>query len=105
MAAQTSPLSESAFIRNQPATLSAADVVAKAKTSGIKFTPQLVYNVRRSAKTKSKAAKTAAVAPATKPASFTPSKSNPHSKSEFIRSQPGSLAKAYVPRRAPRRTS
>jgi hypothetical protein len=88
-------LSKSDFIRAQPATLSVAEVIAKGKAEGIKFGSSLVYMVRRPAK-KKKPAKTAAVAPATKPASSTASKSNLPSKSEFIRSQPGSLSAAEV---------
>lgn len=88
----TTPLSKSDFIRNQPATLSAADVVAKAKASGIKFTPQLVYRVRGAAKTKP----TKAAAPATKPTASPTSKPSTLSKSDFIRTQPTTLSAAEV---------
>jgi hypothetical protein len=40
------PVSKSDFIRSQPATLSAAEVVAKAKAEGIKLDRVLVYKVR-----------------------------------------------------------
>jgi hypothetical protein len=49
-------VSKSDFVRSQPSTLSAAEVLAKAKEAGIKLTPQLVYKVRSDAKPKSKAA-------------------------------------------------
>lgn len=44
--------SKSDFIRAQPATMSAAEVVAKAKAEGVKLLPGLVYEVRRKAKEK-----------------------------------------------------
>jgi len=47
--------SKSDFIRAQPANLSAAEVVAKAKGAGLKFSRQLVSAVRARAKTKGKA--------------------------------------------------
>jgi pyruvate/2-oxoglutarate dehydrogenase complex dihydrolipoamide acyltransferase (E2) component len=52
------PPSKSDFIREQPATLSAAEVVAKAKAAGIKLDSFLVYKVRSrtSAKGKTKVA-------------------------------------------------
>jgi hypothetical protein len=53
-------LSKSAFIRSQSSKLSAVEVVAKGKAAGIKFSPQLVYNVRGSSKTKKGAVKTTA---------------------------------------------
>ena len=48
---KTTP-NKSAFIRSQPASLSAAQVVAKAKADGIKIAPVLVYKVRGRAKAK-----------------------------------------------------
>jgi hypothetical protein len=54
--------SKSDFIRSQPATLSATEVVAKAKAAGIKFSPQLVYNVRNGSKAKRGSAKRTAKA-------------------------------------------
>jgi hypothetical protein len=42
--------SKSDFIRSQPTSLSAPEVVAKAKAAGIKFSTQLVYNVRNGSK-------------------------------------------------------
>jgi len=55
---QTKPsISNSAFIRLQPSTMSAAEVVAKAKTAGLTIRPGLIYEVRRAAKVKKGAAK------------------------------------------------
>lgn len=45
---------KSDFIRSQPATLSAAEVVAKGKTEGVTILPGLVYEVRRKARAKGK---------------------------------------------------
>lgn len=53
----TKTQNKSDFIRKQPATLSAAEVVAKAKVEGITIRPGLVYEVRRTAKSKTTAAK------------------------------------------------
>jgi hypothetical protein len=50
-------LSKSAFIRSQSSKLSAAEVVAKGKAAGIKFSSQLVYNVRGGSKPKERVAK------------------------------------------------
>ena len=61
--------SKSDFIRNQPTSLSAAEVVAKAKAAGIKFSSQLVYNVRGGSKAANGSRK--------KAAKIVPSKSPP----------------------------
>jgi hypothetical protein len=53
------PPSKSDFIREQPATLSAAEVVAKAKAAGIKLDSFLVYKVRSRASAKGKTKVTA----------------------------------------------
>jgi hypothetical protein len=84
--------SKSDFIRSQPATLSAAEVVAKGKADGVTILPGLVYEVRRKAKAtaKGKAKKTAAPKSATTPTKTTVSKS------DFIRSQPAALSAAEV---------
>jgi hypothetical protein len=58
-------LSKSDFIRSQPASLSATEVVAKAKAAGIKFSPQLVYNVRNGSKAQKGSAKRTAKAKTT----------------------------------------
>jgi hypothetical protein len=54
--------SKSDFIRSQPATLSATEVVAKAKAAEITFSPQLVYNVRNGSKAQKGTAKRTAKA-------------------------------------------
>lgn len=55
MPAKKTPISKSDFIRSQPSTLSAGEVLAKAKAAGLKLTSQLVYKVRGTAKAKGKA--------------------------------------------------
>ena len=57
MAAEKPTVSKSDFIRQQPPQLSAAEVVDKAKASGLTIDPGLVYNVRGRAKAKRKATK------------------------------------------------
>jgi hypothetical protein len=66
---------KSDFIRSQPATLSAAEVVAKGKADGVTILPGLVYEVRRKAK-----------APATGKAS----------KADFVRSLPSTTPASEV---------
>jgi len=56
----TNAPSKSDFVRSQPATLSASEVVAKAKDAGLKLTSQLVYKVRSEGQAKGKAKKPAA---------------------------------------------
>jgi hypothetical protein len=56
----TNAPSKSDFVRSQPATLSASEVVAKAKEAGLKLTSQLVYKVRSGGQAKGKAKKAAA---------------------------------------------
>jgi hypothetical protein len=75
---------KSDFIRRQSAALSAAEVVAKGKAAGIKFSSQLVYHVRHgSAATKASAKKTS-----TAQHSVPPSKTAPaESKADFVRSR------------------
>ena len=85
--AKKTTISKSNFIRSQPATLSAAEVVAKGKAQGIKFAPQLVYNVRRRAKKPSKA-----VASATK--TTDPKKTPPPSKAAASTKSPPATSKA-----------
>jgi hypothetical protein len=85
--------SKSDFIRSQPATLSAAEVVAKAKAAGVTILPGLVYEVRRKTNARSKSkpkktppAKKTAIS-TTKPAVSTkPAKS----KAAFVRGLPAS---------------
>jgi hypothetical protein len=91
------PISKSDFIRQQPSSLSAAEIVAKAKAAGIKFAPVLVYKVRGRAKVKSSAAKkTSAMVTAPTTATTMPAKS----KSAFIRSLPSSMPAKEVVKQA-----
>jgi len=81
----TKTLSKSDFIRHQPSTLSAAGVVAKAKSEGIQIDPALVYKVRgRAAAKRGKASSV----PTAKPAA---SKEKAVNKAAFIRSLPASM--------------
>ena len=89
-------VSKSDFIRKQPKSLSATDVVAKAKAAGIKLTSQLVYNVRGSSKAKKGTAKkTSTVKPGT-PVSTKP----PKSKAAFVRGLPASTPAKDVVKQA-----
>ena len=83
--------SKSAFIRAQSNKLSAAEVVAKGKVAGIKFSPQLVYNVRGSSKPKKGTAKKSSTA---KPIAVT-AKVNVN-KSDFVRAHAGLSPKEIV---------
>jgi hypothetical protein len=84
------PLTKSDFIRQQAATLSATEVVAKAKAQGIEFSPGLVYEVRRLGKSKKGTApkKTAAVAKKAPAATNGAAKKPAQSKAEFVRKFP-----------------
>jgi hypothetical protein len=79
------PLSKSDFIRQQPPTLSAAEVVAKAKAAGIKLDSFLVYKVRSRAGAKGKT-KIAAKKISTPPKAA-PAKKRLGSKVGFLRAQ------------------
>jgi len=84
------PVSKSDFIRRQPAALSTAKVVARAKAAGIKLTSQLVYNVRGSSKAKTGTAKKTATGKpvASKKVRKVASKSaTKTSKADFVRSR------------------
>jgi len=96
MAARKTPKKQSkfAFIRQQPATLSAAEVVAKAKALGMKFDVTYVHKARRTAKEKEAAAVKKTVT--AKPTATATSKSTAPSKSDFIRAQPAKLSAAEV---------
>jgi hypothetical protein len=75
--------SKSDFIRQQPATASAAEVVAKAKTAGLKFDASLVYKVRRrtSARGKTKSGAASKASTTTKSTGTKPVKT----KADFVR--------------------
>lgn len=102
----TNPPSKSDFIRSQPATMSAAEVVEKAKAEGIELRPGLVYEVRRIGRTKkSTAAKkraTAAKAIAPKPRLTVANSASPKnptpSKAAFVRQLPNLSAKEVIER-------
>jgi hypothetical protein len=102
MAAKKTPKkptpNKSDFIRQQPSSLSAAEVVAKAKAAGINFAPVLVYKVRGRAKSKKGATKTAPGIVSTAP-DVTATKA-PKSKSAFIRSLPSSTPAKEVVKQA-----
>jgi hypothetical protein len=97
---------KSDFIRLQPATMSAAEIVEKAKAEGIELRPGLIYEVRRIAKAKKGAAskKRAMAAKATAPkprstASKTASPKKPiASKAAFVRQFPNLSPKEIVER-------
>jgi hypothetical protein len=68
MARKLDPKSKAGFVRSQPASLSAAEVVTKAKGAGLKLDVQYVYKVRGAKKKRGRPAAKAAVsvsAPAT----------------------------------------
>jgi hypothetical protein len=92
MAAKKTPKkqSKSDFVRAQPATLSAAQVLAKAKAAGLKITPQLVYKVRGRSKAKDTKKKAPAVKTTAISAKPTASTKPPKSKAAFVRGLPSS---------------
>src|ERR1700691_1365792 len=102
MAAKKTPKkptpNKSDFIRQQPSSLSAAEVAAKAKAAGINFAPVLVYKVRGRVKSKKAATKTALAMVATAPNAT--STKPPKSKSAFIRSLPSSTPAKEVVKQA-----
>jgi hypothetical protein len=104
MAAKKNVPNKSEFIRSQPAELSAAQVVEKAKAEGLTIEPGLVYNVRGRAKSLGKAKKAATPAPAKKgptpaPAAKKASSNGakkPASKAAFVRQFPHLTPKEIV---------
>ena len=98
---ETKSLSKSDFIRQQPSTTSAVDVVANGKAVGLKFDASLVYKVRGRAKTSKSVVKKAAT---TKSAtsknmttkSATSKKTAPVSKAEYVRAHPALSPKEIV---------
>lgn len=73
MKSNTNTPTKSDFIRNQPATMSAAEIVEKAKDQGIDLRAGLVYEVRRIAKAKKAPLGKKAGHAAKKPSSQAPS--------------------------------
>src|SRR5580658_9519778 len=82
--------SKSNFVRSQPATMSPAEVIAKAKASGITIGRSLVYMVRGRSSEKAKKGVPKKTSTAASPVS------KPMSKSDFVRSLPASPAKDVV---------
>jgi hypothetical protein len=78
------------FIREQPPTMSAAEVVEKGKATGFKFDASLVGKVRRRALSKGAHAKTRAAARSTSTATSPGSMKPVKSKAEFVRGLPSS---------------
>jgi hypothetical protein len=85
-------LSKSAFIRSQSPKLSAAEVVAKGKTVGVNFSPQLVYNVRGGSKPKKGLAKKTSTAKSVPRAAAT----SKVSKADFVRANANLSPKEIV---------
>ncbi len=89
----TKTASKSAFIRSQLATLSGPEVVAKGKAAGIKFSPQLVYNVRGGSKAmKGTVKKTTTANPTAAPSKAAPAQS----KADFVRAHSSLSPKEIV---------
>jgi hypothetical protein len=94
---------KSDFIRSQPATLSAAEVVAKAKTAGVTILPGLVYEVRRKAKGPARGKTKGVIAAKPAPVSatrLTISTKPPKSKAAFVRGLPASTPAKDVVKQA-----
>jgi hypothetical protein len=93
------PISKSNFIRQQPASLSAAEVVAKGKAEGVTILRGLVYEVRRMAKARATGTPAAQAVPvsATKVLPLTKS---PKSKAAFVRGLPASTPAKDVVKQA-----
>jgi outer membrane PBP1 activator LpoA protein len=102
MAAKKTPKkptpNKSDFIRSQPTSMSAAEIVVKAKAAGINFAPVLVYKVRGRAKTKKAGTKTAPAIVTTAP--MTSATKPAKSKSAFIRSLPSTTPAKEVVKQA-----
>ena len=98
----TKTANKSDFIRSQPATLSAAEVVAKGKAEGVTILPGLVYEVRRKAKARTKGKASKGAAPTTNAISTKPSTSTkpPKSKAAFVRGLPASTPAKDVVKQA-----
>lgn len=96
---------KSDFIRKQPATMSAAEVVKKAKAQGLDLRAGLVYEVRRMAKAKAKATTAPRKTPGVKKAApkatpmvskSVPSKKPAPSKASFVRAHSNLSPKEIV---------
>jgi hypothetical protein len=82
------------FVLSLPHSLSVKEVIAQARTKGMKASENNVYRIRRTFGAKAATGKPANSTP--KPAAAPPSRSNPPSKSDFIREQPATLSAAEV---------
>lgn len=102
-------VSKSDFIRAQPATMSAAQIVEKAKGQGIPLRAGLVYEVRRTDKAKkaggpkhrgpaasAKAVRTRAAKSAAMPARSAGARKQPRSKAAFVRAHASLSPKEIV---------
>jgi hypothetical protein len=89
---------KSAFIRSLGSTVSAAEVVAKAKAAGISLSEKYVWNIRAAAKAAKKAPAVAASKKASVVAQPTPKK--PANKTAFVLSLPRDIPAAEVMKRA-----
>jgi hypothetical protein len=89
---KATPPSKSDFIRSQPATMSAVEVVAKAKADGLKIHVNQVDKVRGRSKAKTVANKVTLPAPKSAAPSKTPTKS----KADFVRGFPNLSPKEVV---------
>jgi hypothetical protein len=78
--------SKSDFVRSQPASMSATEVVAAAKAKGISLTSALVYNVRGPKGRKGSATETSAKKTSTASKKVTPAKT-PTNKADFVRAR------------------
>jgi hypothetical protein len=87
MAAQNNATNKSEFIRQQPPSMSVAEVVEKARSEGIALGAGLVYGVRRQAKGKGRAKKSRA--PRTVEAATGASAQPGQTKADFVRAHPG----------------
>jgi hypothetical protein len=92
MQAKKTAISKSDFVRSQPATLSAAEVLAKANAAGLKLTSQLVYKVRSSGKATGTPKKTTAAKKTSASAKPAASSKPPKSKAAFVRGLPASTS-------------
>jgi hypothetical protein len=103
---KTAPVNKSKFVKAQPSSMSASEVVAAAKAQGITLRDKYVYNVRAKAKVKAvksapktQAVSTVASAPTSVKATSTPPATNTAkkvNKSAFVRSLPTSMTAKEV---------
>jgi hypothetical protein len=90
MAVKKKLSNKSQFIRTQPATMSTADVIAKAKAAGLKISSSLVYMVR------GRSSRRAEVGTVKGPSTTAKSIGPAESKAAFVRSRPHLSPKEIV---------